>query len=178
MKALYPGTFDPLTRGHQDIIRRGLRIFDELVIGIALTNKKDPIFSVEERVQHINDYAAECHSGKYASAKVEIFTYEGLTVDFCKKHDIDIILRGIRNQLDFEYEYPIATVNSKLDPSIETVFVMSDPSISYISSSMVREVMGAGGSVEEFVSPFVRIQLYAKFGRYGELTDSERSLIL
>ena len=172
MKALYPGTFDPLTLGHQDVIRRGAIISDEMTIGVALTNKKNPIFSVEERINILEAYVNECHPS------VKVTTYSGLTVDYCREHGIGVILRGIRNQLDFEYEYPIASVNSKLNQSVETVFVMTNPAISYISSSMVREVMEAGGAVEDFVSDFVRIQLYKKLGRGDELTAQERDMAL
>ena len=143
MKVLYPGTFDPLTFGHIDIINRAKHIFgmNSVVVGIAANARKNPLFSVEERMEFI---------GKHCQP-VTVATYEGLTVSFCRNKKINVIIRGVRNQLDFEYEYPIACANKDLEPGIETVFIMSDPSISYVSSSMVKEIVSNRGLVTKFV---------------------------
>ncbi|MET1260816.1 pantetheine-phosphate adenylyltransferase [Flagellimonas sp. DF-77] len=136
-KAVFPGSFDPLTLGHYDIIKRGITLFDELVIAIGINADKKYMFSLEQRKQFI--------AGAFANEpKIKVVTYEGLTVDFCKEIEADFILRGLRNPGDFEFEKAIAHTNRKLS-EIETVFLLTSSGKSYISSSIVRDVIRNGG---------------------------------
>lgn len=136
-RAIFPGSFDPLTLGHYDIIKRGITLFDELVIAIGINADKKYMFSLEERTKFIEEAFID-------EPKIKVVTYEGLTVDFCKKVDADFILRGLRNPGDFEFEKAIAHTNRKLS-EIETVFLLTSSGKSYISSSIVRDVIRNGG---------------------------------
>ena len=149
-RAIFPGSFDPLTLGHQDIIKRGLPLFDELIIAIGKNADKKYMFSLEERIGFIaNAFKKE--------SKIKVLTYEGLTVDFCKKVNASFILRGLRNPGDFEFEKAIAHTNRKLS-EIETVFLLTSSGKSFISSSIVRDVIRNGGDYTILVPPTVRIQ--------------------
>lgn len=143
-KILYSGTFDPLTKGHYDLIARGSRIADELVVGIIRNPNKSPMYSIEERKKMIEAQVA-------GLPNVTVDSFEGLLVDYVKANDIDAVLRGLRATTDFEYEIQMAQVNSKLNKDMETVFLMTDERYSYVSSSVVREVFGLGGEIAEFV---------------------------
>jgi pantetheine-phosphate adenylyltransferase len=132
-KAIFPGSFDPITLGHYDIIERGITLFDELIIAIGINADKKYMFSLEERKQFIEDSFGN-------NPKIKVVTYEGLTVHFCQENNIDFILRGLRNPADFEFEKSIAHTNRDLAP-IETVFLLTAASTSYISSSIVRDVI-------------------------------------
>ena len=148
-RAIFPGSFDPLTLGHYDIIQRGITLFDELIIAIGVNSDKKYMFTLEERKQFIkNAFVNE--------PKVKVLTYEGLTVDFCKKINANFILRGLRNPGDFEFEKAIAHTNRKLS-EIETVFLLTSSGKSYISSSIVRDVIKNGGDYTGLVPDSVRI---------------------
>jgi len=142
-KAVFPGSFDPITLGHEDVISRAIPLFDEIYIAIGINSNKKYMFSLDQRKKFIQ----ECFQ-EYKNVKV--ITYKGLTVDLCKKHDIDYIIRGLRNPADFEFEKAIAHTNRDLAP-IETVFLLTAAKTSYISSSIVREVLTNGGDVSSLV---------------------------
>ncbi|MFT5256795.1 MAG: pantetheine-phosphate adenylyltransferase [Polaribacter sp.] len=149
-KAIFPGSFDPITLGHFDIIERGIPLFDELIIAIGVNADKKYMFSLEERKQFIQN----CFGN---NPKVKIVTYKGLTVHFCKENNVDYILRGLRNPADFEFEKAIAHTNRDLAP-IETVFLLTAASTSYISSSIVRDVIKNNGDYTKLVPKTVRIK--------------------
>ncbi|MGB7394715.1 MAG: pantetheine-phosphate adenylyltransferase [Pricia sp.] len=148
-RAIFPGSFDPLTLGHSDIIHRGITLFDELIIAIGINAEKKYMFSMDQRVRFIKEAFAE-------EPKIKVHTYEGLTVDFCKKMEANFILRGLRNPADFEFEKAIAHTNRKLS-EIETVFLLTSSGKSYISSSIVRDVIRHGGDYTGLVPDTVRI---------------------
>lgn len=147
--AVFPGTFDPITLGHVDVIRRSIPLFDKIVIGIGLNSTKQPMFSVEQRVGWIQDIFKDQPS-------VEVAAYEGLTIDFCKQLDARFILRGIRYVSDFEYEKGIADMNRMLSKNVETIFLTSSPEYSTVSSTLVRDVIRHHGDVSQFLPPEVR----------------------
>lgn len=149
-RAIFPGSFDPITLGHYDIIERGISLFDELIIAIGVNAEKKYMFSLKDRIRFLKE--AFVHE-----PKVKIETYEGLTIDFCKKVNADYILRGLRNPADFEFEKAIAHTNRKLS-EIETVFLLTSSGKSYISSSIVRDVIRNGGDYTVLVPPTVKIK--------------------
>ncbi len=149
-RAVFPGSFDPLTLGHTDIIDRALPLFDEIIIAIGTNSTKKYMFSLEQRKEFIN----KTYSG---ISKIKIDTYEGLTIDYCKKNDIDFILRGLRNPADFEFEKAIAQTNRKMS-KIETVFLLTSADTSYISSSIVRDILKNKGDVSLLVPKAVIIK--------------------
>lgn len=148
-RAVFPGSFDPLTMGHYDIINRGLTLFDEIVLAIGVNANKKYMFSLEQRKQFLNDAFKD-------EPKIKVDTYSGLTVDYCIKHDIGFILRGLRNPADFEFEKAIAHTNRKLE-KIETVFLLTSSGKSYISSSIVRDVIRNNGDYTVLVPDSVRV---------------------
>ncbi|WP_373048047.1 pantetheine-phosphate adenylyltransferase [Vulgatibacter sp.] len=154
--ALYPGSFDPMTHGHLSIIHRGLKTFDGLVVAIANNSKKTPLFSVEERKEMI--LTAIGHD-----PRVEVDSFQGLMVDYAKRRGISIVLRGLRAVSDFEYEFQLANMNRKLDPTVDTVFMMTGEDYFYISSQLVREVASLGGNLEGLVPEPVAEALRGKF---------------
>ena len=147
-KAVFPGSFDPLTLGHCDIIDRSINLFDEIIVAIGINSSKECMFTLEERKKFISTHYIH-------EPKVKIMIYEGLTVDFCKKTEADFILRGLRNPADFEFEKAIAQTNRKLS-SIDTVFFLTSANNSYISSSIVREVIVNNGDYTKLVPECVR----------------------
>ncbi|TPV34021.1 pantetheine-phosphate adenylyltransferase [Paucihalobacter ruber] len=149
-RALFPGSFDPITLGHFDIIKRGVHLFDEVVVAIGINADKKYMFSVEERQGFIEDAFKD-------EPKVKVVTYEGLTIDFCKLIDAQFILRGLRNPADFEFEKAIAHTNRKLS-KIETVFLLTASKTSYISSSIVRDVIRNSGDYTVLVPESVRVK--------------------
>jgi pantetheine-phosphate adenylyltransferase len=156
---MYPGTFDPITLGHEDLVRRASRLFDTVVVAIAAhTGEKAPMFTFNERVDLANAALGDIKN-------VEVTGYEGLTVDFAKEHDLAVIMRGLRAVSDFEYEFQLANMNRHLTEEVETVFLTPTEKYTFISSSLVREVASLGGDVSEFVSPKVKRALLERCGR-------------
>jgi pantetheine-phosphate adenylyltransferase len=149
-KAIFPGSFDPITLGHEDIIRRGITLFDEIVIAIGVNAEKKYMFSLEERKQFLEETFKN-------EPKVSIITYEGLTIDLCKKINATFILRGLRNPADFEFEKAIAHANRRMS-KIETVFLLTAAKTSFISSSIVRDVIRHKGQYELLVPDAVRVK--------------------
>lgn len=147
---LFPGTFDPITKGHVDIIRRALSLFDKMVIGVGINSGKQPMFQAELRVQWIKDIFRQ-------ESKIEVASYEGLTINFCKEIGAHYILRGIRYVSDFEYEKAIADMNRILMPEVETFFLTSANQYSTISSTLVRDVIRNGGDVSSIIPDEVKI---------------------
>jgi pantetheine-phosphate adenylyltransferase len=154
--AVYPGVFDPVTLGHLDIIGRGACLFDRLIVAVAAKSEKRTLFSVEERLDLVRGAAGGLDG-------VSVDSYEGLTVAFVARHGASVILRGQRQRSDFEYEYQLALTNRTI-AGIETVFVMADEKVAYISSHLVREVAGLGGDISKLVPPNVLEALKAKLG--------------
>lgn len=149
---LFPGTFDPVTLGHVDIVTRALPLFDKIVIGIGLNAAKAPMFSADQRIQWIREIFGD-------NEKVEGAVYEGLTIDFCKKIGAKFILRGIRYVSDFEYEKTIADANRTLDKSIETVFLTGEPKYTSVASTIVRDIIRNGGDARQFLPDAVYASL-------------------
>ena len=150
--AVYPGTFDPLTRGHEDLVRRASSIFDTLVVGVADSRAKKPFFTLQERLDIAHDVL-----GHYANVQVSSFT--GLLKDFVRKNNARVIVRGLRAVSDFEYEFQMALMNRELASSIETVFMMPDAKYSYISSRLIKEVFSLGGKIHGLVPELVEEKL-------------------
>ena len=165
--AIYPGSFDPPTKGHLDLIARGSRIFDELVVAILRNPEKTSLFSVAERKEMI-----ELLTSGYKNVRVD--TFEGLTVDYATRLRATAVLRGIRAISDYEYELQMALMNRKLQPSLETVFMMPAEHYSYISSRLVREIAGMGGPVGALVPGLIEQRLRAKFKTVGDSTKGSR----
>jgi len=148
-KAIFPGSFDPLTLGHVDIIKRGVTLFDEVIIAIGENSSKDYMFSLEERIKFIESTFRD-------NPKVSVLSYSGLTIEFCKEIGVDFILRGLRNPADFEFEKAIAHTNRHLS-TLETVFLLTSAQTSFISSSIVREIIRYEGDYEKLVPSSVRV---------------------
>ena len=146
--AMYPGTFDPITNGHEDLVRRASRVFDRVVVAIAASPGKAPLFDLEERVAMAEAVLKDC-------AGVSVTGYDGLTVDFARQNQLGVIIRGLRAVSDFEYEFQLATMNRHLTEDVETVFLTPTEQYTFISSSLVREIAQLGGDVSAFVSPYV-----------------------
>jgi pantetheine-phosphate adenylyltransferase len=155
VKAIYPGTFDPLTNGHLDLVARGAKIFDHLVVAILKNSEKAPLFSVPERVEMITEAVAPY-------CNVSVATFDGLLVDFVLEQQAQAILRGIRAISDYEYELQMALMNRRLAPDAETVFLMADEKYSYVSSRLIKNVFELGGSVDGLVPETVISRLRAK----------------
>jgi len=149
-RAIFPGSFDPITLGHYDIIKRGVTLFDEVIVAIGVNADKKYMFSLDERKKFIEDAFLD-------EPKVTVVTYKGLTVDFCLKHNVEFILRGLRNPADFEFEKAIAHTNRDLAP-IETVFLLTAAKTSYIASSIVRDVIRNNGDYTKLVPKSVRVK--------------------
>jgi pantetheine-phosphate adenylyltransferase len=155
--ALYPGTFDPITNGHVDLIRRSARIFEKVVVAIAANPAKAPLFSLEERVTLARDVLDSI-------GNVQVMGYTGLTVELARESGLEVMIRGLRAVSDFEFEFQLATMSRQLNDDVETVFLTPTEQFSFISSSMVREIALLGGDVSKFVPPAVRNALEAKRG--------------
>ncbi len=143
-KAIFPGSFDPFTIGHEEIIRRALPLFDEIIIAIGFNTNKQYLFSLEKRMQLIQQTFS-------SEKKIQIKTYEGLTVDFAKQENCQFIVRGLRNQMDYEYEKAIAEMNKKMAPTIETIFLNCTAEHASVSSTIVREIIKSGGDAKLFL---------------------------
>jgi pantetheine-phosphate adenylyltransferase len=156
-RIVYPGTFDPITNGHLDVVARALQMFDEVVLAIAADSTKKPLFTLEERKS-----LAEASLGALAG-KVRIVAFQGLLVDFVKAQGARAILRGLRAVSDFEFEFQMALMNRKLDDKIETIFLMPKDSYTYLSSTIIKEVGRLGGDISAFVPPVVEAAMRRKF---------------
>lgn len=154
--AVYPGSFDPITYGHLDIIQRGLEVFDELIIAVARNSEKRSLFSTEERLSMINELVGD-------DPRVRVDTFDGLLVDYVVSQNARVILRGLRAVSDFEYEFQIAQMNHTVREQVETLFMMTAVPYGYLSSSIVKEVASLGGEVDTFVPPPVKAALKNKF---------------
>ncbi len=155
--AIYPGSFDPLTNGHLSLIQRSLKMFDRLIVAIAVNPKKTPLFTEDERRQLIRE---ACDN----DPRVEVDAFHGLLVDYVKRRNVSVVIRGLRAVSDFEYEFQLANMNRKLAPTVETVFMMTGEDYFYISSQLVREVASFGGDVTGLVPANVNEKLKARFG--------------
>lgn len=146
---LFPGSFDPITKGHVDIIRRSITLFDKMVVGIGINSNKQPMFTTEQRTDWIREVFKE-------DSRVEVAAYEGLTVNFCREIGARFILRGVRYVSDFEYERAIADMNRMLEPGLETIFLNSSPEYATVSSTLVRDVIRNNGRVDMFIPEAVK----------------------
>ena len=155
-KILYPGTFDPITNGHVDLVTRAVKLFDEVVIAVASGHHKKPLFNFEERVALVETVFADL-------PQVSVIGFEGLLVDFMREKNATAVLRGLRAMSDFEYEFQLAGMNKKLNPKIETMFLMSDVENQIISSKFVKEIASLGGNINRFVTNYVVKMLKNKF---------------
>jgi pantetheine-phosphate adenylyltransferase len=153
--AVYPGTFDPLTRGHEDLVRRAAKLFDHLIIGIAKSRSKSPLFSLEERVEIATELLAPYPN-------VEVYGFDCLLMDFVQERGASVLVRGLRAVSDFEYEFQMAGMNRSLYPDVETVFLTPGEQYMFISATMVREIATLGGNVSKFVQPLVEQRLLGK----------------
>ena len=153
---LYPGTFDPVTRGHEDLIARALTIVDTLWVGVADDTTKEPLFALEERVEMAREVTAD-------ESRIRVEAFSGLTVEFARRVDARVILRGLRAVSDFEFEFQMALMNKHLAPEIEMLFMAPDSTYSFLSSSLVREVARLGADVDAFVSPSVARRLAERY---------------
>ncbi|WP_006786060.1 pantetheine-phosphate adenylyltransferase [Thiorhodospira sibirica] len=153
--AIYPGTFDPITHGHTDIVRRAVKLFDRVILAVAASPSKRPTFSLEERVM----LAKQALQG---FPQVEVLGFEGLLAHFAAQHQAQVLLRGLRAVSDFEHEFQLASMNRRLAPELETLFLTPAEALTYVSSSLVREIASLGGDVSAFVSPVVDAALKAR----------------
>ena len=159
--ALYPGTFDPITMGHVDIIRRGAALVDRLVIGVAINRDKGPLFSLEERVAMVEAECAELSES--AGCEIVVHPFENLLIDCASDVGAKTIIRGLRAVSDFEYEYQMVGMNRAMDDSIDTVFLMAEAKHQAVASKLVKEIARLGGDISKFVTPSVQAALMAKF---------------
>ena len=148
--AIYPGTFDPITYGHIDVIQKSLKIFDKIIVAISNSNQKNYLFSVEERIEIVNK--ALFSDLKFNKNKIKVISFNSLTTELCKKYKSNIILRGLRAASDFEYEFQLAGMNRKLNNNIETIFLMSDVKNQIISSRLIKEVAELNGDIKKFTT--------------------------
>ena len=153
--AMYPGTFDPITLGHEELVRRISSLFDEVIVAIASSPRKDLMFSIDERIHLAKEVLSDLQN-------VNVIAYEGLTVDFAQKNNIQVVVRGLRSAQDFDYELRLADMNRSLSEEIETIFLTPNK-YAFVSSSLVREIASMGGDVSKFVSPAVQQALVAHF---------------
>lgn len=156
--AMYPGTFDPLTRGHEEMVRRCARLFDRVVVAVAANPNKQPLFSLEERVGLAREVLKDLPD-------VSVTGYDQLTVEFARQHNLNVIIRGLRAVSDFEYEFQLATMNRHLAQTVETIYLTPTEQFTFISSTLVREIAAFGGDVSPFVHPQVERLLHEKVGR-------------
>lgn len=165
--AIYPGSFDPVTSGHYDIIVRASRLFEELIVAVAPNPAKQPLFTVEERVKILQEVCASLPN-------VQVESFEGLLVDFAKERGAQVIVKGLRAVSDFDYELQMALTNRRLCPQVETIFMMTSSEYVFLSSSIVKEIARLGGSVQGLVPKAVEPYLYRKLRRNTPKTDTNR----
>lgn len=151
-KVIYPGTFDPITRGHEDLVRRASRLFDQVVVAVAVSNSKKPFFTLEERVEMAQEVVSDC-------SNVKIMSFSGLLMNFLQQQNARIILRGLRAASDFEYEFQMAGMNRGMYPDVETLFMTPSEQYMFTSATIVREIASLGGNVDAFVHPLVAQKL-------------------
>jgi pantetheine-phosphate adenylyltransferase len=171
---IYPGTFDPITNGHADIIRRAIKIVDRLVIGVARNDGKGPLFATDERVEIVRDEVANLENGD--SERIEVRAFDSLLMHFAKSVGANVIVRGLRAVSDFENEFQMAAMNARLNPDIETVFLMASDRFQFISSRLVKEIGALGGDVSHFVSPRVAERLLHRFAN-GRARSRRRAIV-
>lgn len=155
IRAVYPGTFDPLTRGHEDLVRRGSTLFQTLILGVADSRAKKPFFTLQERVDIAREVLSDLKN-------VEVVGFSGLLTEFAREHKARVIMRGLRAVSDFEYEFQLAGMNRNLYPDVETIFMTPSEQHMFISATLVREIATLGGDVTKFVHPIVRKKLIGK----------------
>jgi|ERR1039457_1985053 pantetheine-phosphate adenylyltransferase len=155
--AVYPGSFDPITYGHLDIINRGLKVFDEVIVAVACNSQKNALFSFDERVDMIKKVVSD-------KERVTVDTFTGLLIDYIASRKAHVVIRGLRAISDFEYEFQIAQMNSCISQNVETLFMMTSLQYGYLSSSIVKEVCSLNGNIDGFVPPEVKTALRAKYG--------------
>jgi pantetheine-phosphate adenylyltransferase len=155
---IYPGTFDPMTYGHMDLIKRVSKIFNKVIVAIAVNARKSPAFSLAQRIELASTVLKDM-------PQVEVCGFEGLLIDFAKQKKADVIVRGLRAVADFEYEFQLAAMNHRLASEIETIFMAPSENYGFLSATMVREIAELGGDVAEFVDPIVKAALYKRYGR-------------
>ena len=166
---VYPGTFDPITNGHVDIIRRASRIVDKLIIGVAVNIGKGPLFMLDERVEMVEyeiaqiNGSAKTGSAKNGRATIEARTFDNLLMHFCEQNGASMLIRGLRAVSDFDYEFQMAGMNARLNPDIEMVYLMASEAQQFIASRLVKEIASLGGDINSFVPPKVAERLRAKF---------------
>jgi len=158
---LYPGTFDPVTMGHLDIIGRGMKLVDRLIIGVAVSEAKRPLFSLDERIAMMEEECAQLEGAQLA--KVEVRPFDGLLMHFAEKSKVNVIVRGLRAVSDFEYEFQMTAMNEQLNRDIETVFLMADVRHQAVASRLVKEIARFGGDITPFVTPVVKDRLLEKY---------------
>ena len=158
--AVYPGTFDPITHGHIDVIKKSLKIFDKIIIAITDNTDKDYFFSTDERVQIINNSLFK--DLKFKKKNIKVISFSDLTVEICRKYKAKVIIRGLRAVSDFEYEFQLAGMNKKLNSKVETIFLMSDVENQIISSKFVKEIASLGGNIDRFVTKYASKMLKYK----------------
>lgn len=158
---IYPGTFDPITNGHSDIVRRALHVVDHLVIGVARNDAKGPMFSTDERVEIVRDEMDHLENGD--AARIEVKAFDTLLMHFAQSVGASVIVRGLRAVSDFEYEIQMTAMNARLNPNIETVFLMASDRYQFIASRLVKEIGALGGDITHFVSPRVAARLLDRF---------------
>jgi pantetheine-phosphate adenylyltransferase len=158
---VYPGTFDPVTLGHMDIIRRGAKLVDRLVIGVTTNPSKSPMFSVEERMESVRREVAQI------GGAIDVVSFDSLLMDFAEREGAKVIVRGLRAVADFEYEYQMAGMNQQINPRVETVFLMADVALQPIASRLVKEIALYGGDIGKFVTPAVREEMIARVAQIG-----------
>jgi pantetheine-phosphate adenylyltransferase len=161
-RAIYPGSFDPVTNGHLDIIERGCKLFDEIIIAILVNPDKQPMFTIEERREMLAEVLAALEQGK---CRLHVEDFQGLLVQYAVEREADAIVRGIRAISDYEYELQMALMNRRLEPRIETVFMMPAEAYSYVSSRLVKEVFQLGGAIDGLVPPVVEARMRRKLGK-------------
>ena len=159
---IYPGTFDPITFGHMDIIRRGLNVVDQLVIGVALDSAKEPLFDVKTRADLVRADIRET-LGTEAASRIAVKSFSGLLVNFAREEKASLLIRGLRAVSDFEYEFQMASMNNKIAPEIETVFLTASDATHFISSRFVKQIARLGGDISKFVSPVIVEALKQEF---------------
>jgi pantetheine-phosphate adenylyltransferase len=161
---VYPGTFDPITAGHMDIIQRAFRIVDHLIIGVARSTGKGPMFSTDERVEMVRDDVTPIVKNGFS---VEVKPFDTLLMHFAVAQSAAVVIRGLRAVSDFEYEFQMAGMNARLNPQVETIFLMASEHVQFISSRFVKEIGRLGGDIGQFVSPGVRQRMLHKFAQGG-----------